>query len=378
MRSFNSISLSGSLSFPIDDDDYCDAQKKQTNIQIMRKHRKEELAEVVFKRHASQGVILHAVYARLYVGLSFDAIGEAYGKSPSTIHCWVQRYLRNPHLFLRTKTHKSRRILPEHELWVINFVMKFPLSYLREIQRSFQSAYFKVSVSSIFQILTKHKITNKVLEDRSIEIQTDEISRFCLEVNQLKPLHSQLVFLDESSFDNRSLRRTRGWFFRGSRPVHHSSFQRTERISTLTFLGVNGVLDHFVTDKTFSTAEFFQCVRKMIQKGVVSPYPGLNSVWVMDGAKIHINAEVIDYLFSVGIYVLYLPPYCPFYNPTEFFFNLVKKKCQAIYYEKGTEMVTLLSVFDDLSSIDMSQIFHKCGYSKCGDFDPSDNYEDLE
>ncbi len=146
----------------------------------------------------------------------------------------------------------------------------------------------------------------------------------------------------------------------------------------LSFLGVNGIVDHFVVEGTFTSVEFFNCVCSLICRGAVSPYPGRNLIWILDGTKIHMNSYVIDYLFSVGIIALFLPPYCPFYNPIEFFFNLVKKKCQEIYYQRGMELVTLLSVFNFLSSFEMSQIFLKCGYGRCGDFDPSSNFEDLE
>ena len=147
-------------------------------------------------------MIFHAIYACLYVGLTYEAVGNAFGKSLSTIYSWVSKYLKNPQSFLKLKTTKSQQILHKHEEWIVQFVLKFPLSYLHEIQKSFEACYFPILLPSIFQTFIKHHITKKVLEDCAIEIQSDEISQFCFEINQLKPFHAQLLFLDESSFDN--------------------------------------------------------------------------------------------------------------------------------------------------------------------------------
>jgi len=56
----------------------------------------------------------------------------------------------------------------------------------------------------------------------------------------------------------------------------------------------------------------------------MNPYPGKNSVLVMDNAKIHHNEEMINVIKSVGCRVLFLPPYSPDFNPIELAFSTLK------------------------------------------------------
>src|SRR5690606_1311597 len=125
-----------------------------------------------------------------------------------------------------------------------------PLSYLREIQRAFQLRFFRVACSTVFNALFKLKITRRVLERRALEIQEKEIIRFTLEIDSFHFMQYQLLFLDEMSTDNRSMIRRYGRFKKGERPVYHGKFVRTPRISILSFLGVNGLVDTYLTEGT--------------------------------------------------------------------------------------------------------------------------------
>lgn len=57
----------------------------------------------------------------------------------------------------------------------------------------------------------------------------------------------------------------------------------------------------------------------------MSPFPGKNSVLVMDNAKIHHDEEMINLIESIGCRVLFLPPYSPDYNPIELAFSTLKR-----------------------------------------------------
>ena len=56
----------------------------------------------------------------------------------------------------------------------------------------------------------------------------------------------------------------------------------------------------------------------------MNPYPGPNSVIVLDNAKIHHNEDLIEYLQAFGIRVEFLPPYSPDLNPIETAFSVMK------------------------------------------------------
>ena len=56
----------------------------------------------------------------------------------------------------------------------------------------------------------------------------------------------------------------------------------------------------------------------------MNPFPGKNSVLVMDNAKIHHDNEMVNVIERSGCKVLYLPPYSPDYNPIEIAFSTIK------------------------------------------------------
>jgi len=56
----------------------------------------------------------------------------------------------------------------------------------------------------------------------------------------------------------------------------------------------------------------------------MNPYPGDNSVIVMDNAKIHHDHELVVLLEELGCWVVFLPPYSPDYNLIETAFSTIK------------------------------------------------------
>ena len=56
----------------------------------------------------------------------------------------------------------------------------------------------------------------------------------------------------------------------------------------------------------------------------MNPFPGKNSVLVMDNAKIHHDNEMVNVIERSGCKVLYLSPYSPDYNPIEITFSTIK------------------------------------------------------
>lgn len=88
----------------------------------------------------------------------------------------------------------------------------------------------------------------------------------------------------------------------------------------------------------------------------------------MDGASIHCDANLVNYLRSLGIIIIFLPAYCPFFNPIEVVFGLVKRRMQRRYSENTAQnlTVTISSVLQEFKNYDLKKIFAHCGYSASG------------
>jgi transposase len=157
--------------------------------------------------------------------------------------------------------------------------------------------------------------------------------------------------------------RKRGYALKGSRIVVRAEFSWGRRCSLLCFLGVNGIEAAYSTEGTFDRHKFLSHCRNFAQSDKVREYPGKNSVWILDGASIHCDENITHYLRSLGIYTIYLPAYCPFYNPIEIVLGNIKLHLQRNYIENNSfsEMnIFVAQTLIDFMSKSMRKILWIC------------------
>ncbi|XP_062711050.1 uncharacterized protein LOC134289068 [Aedes albopictus] len=326
-------------------------------------------------KHASTNTKYHCLYDYYFLGMKRAQLAQIYRKSKSTISSWIESYEENGLLSHKQREQVFRKFSAMHRQWIVALYRQNPVLYLEECQDLFyQHFQIKISGSSICRILHTEGMTWKALERRAIQIKEHEILRFCSEMNAFDWDIYHLVFLDEVSLDNKGILRSRGYGAKGKRIVYRGEFVRRPRASFLCFLGLHGILDTFETEGTFTRKIFFDCCRDFALKNKnVHRYPGYNSVWIMDGARIHCDPNIILYLRSIGILPVFLPPYCPFYNPIELAFGMTKSRIRKAYVENKNEKLSKLALetFMALENYDCSKIFKHCGYLPGGVFDPS-------
>jgi hypothetical protein len=113
------------------------------------------------------------------------------------------------------------------------------------------------------------------------------------------------------------------------------------RVFLLCFIDCNGLIETFVTEGTFDRAQFVKCCREFALSGNLQQHPGRRSVWILDGTQIHCHPS---YFCSIGIILIFLPAYYPFFNPIEFFFGIVKKQLRRNYCETSVRPKDLIKV----------------------------------
>lgn len=92
----------------------------------------------------------------------------------------------------------------------------------------------------------------------------------------------------------------------------------------------------------------------------------------MDQARIHRDKNLIEYLRSLGIVVVFLPSYSPFFNQIELVFGYVKRELKRIYQENAKKMDLVISeAVENVGNKNMKQLYKKCGYLSNGLFDPT-------
>lgn len=134
-----------------------------------------------------------------------------------------------------------------------------------------------------------------------------------------------------------------------------------------------------MTEGTFDREKYVECIREHALGEHVQQHPGRQSVWIFDGARIHCHYSIIDYLRDLGIIPIFLPAYCPFYNPIEIVFGLIKKRLRKRYLEgqvkKDDLPVVISTILKEFRNFDMKKLFQKCGYLPCGRFNPGLAYD---
>ncbi|OWZ16564.1 Serine/threonine-protein kinase [Phytophthora megakarya] len=321
------------------------------------------IQQAVNGRHASTNTIMHALYGYFYLGLSKLRLATIYNKHINTISNWIQR-IESDSDYHRRSTKRNGQLTVEQREWLLDFYTRNPVAFLDEAKTAFEDKFTRfISISTVWRALRQHGLTWKVLERRAMNIKECDIVRFTLELSTIKWCQMNIQFLDEVSFDNRGMLRSRGYSLKGKKLA-----------TLLCFISVDGLAETFHTDGTFDRSKFVECCRTHAHSGnTVHQYPGRGSVWILDGAKIHCHPDIVYYLRSLGIIPIFLPAYCPFYNPIEYLFGLIKKAFKRQYVEgsKENQAILIAHVLQQFHEFDMTKIFEHCGWSTTGEFDPT-------
>nr|XP_029707840.1 uncharacterized protein LOC115254456 [Aedes albopictus] len=333
-----------------------------------------DILKKVRNEFASTNTVYHCLYDYYYLGIDKESLSKIYAKHRTTIANWIRKYEENGFFTRKEKQKVYIQFDPEHRRWLVNLYQKCPIIYLDEAKSAFEREFHKaISTSSISRILHAEGLSWKVLERRAVQIRIQDIYRFVSDMAIVKwDIHS-LVFLDEVSFDNRCMLRNKGYAPVGEKLVYRGEFVRRPRCSMLSFMGYDGLLETYSTEGTFTREKFFSCVRAFATAGRVQRNPGKYSLWILDGARIHCHKSIVEYLRSLGIIVVFLPAYAPFYNPIEFLFGYIKKYLKRVYVENSRMDLTAVvaAALRHFKNYDCSKMFANCGYLPGGQFDPS-------
>lgn len=335
-----------------------------------------QILNIVRKKHASDEVRCYALYSYYFLGQNKTDISKTYNKSVSTITNWISYYETTRSLFRPSRIGIPTKFDEDKRQWLLNLYNENPVLYLDEAKHQFQLQFnISISASHICRILHDNNMSWKTLEKRAIQIRDSEIFKFMAELATIEWDYSNLVFLDEVSMDNQGLLRTKGYGIVGQKLIYRGEFNRKPRMSLLAFVGQNGILETFVTEGTFNRLKFFENCKEFALSGLCEKYPGRNSIWIMDGAKIHCHPSIIRYLRSIGIIPIFLPAYTPFFNPIEYVFGYVKKhlKRKSAGSRKNMELL-VNEEFTKMRTFSCTKIFKKCGYVMNGQFDPEIAY----
>jgi transposase len=176
-----------------------------------------------------------------------------------------------------------------------------------------------VSISTLSKTLMNAGFTFKKLAKVASERKEEQLANFILRIGKYTP--EQLVFADESSKDERTIQRSRGWAPKGQRSISTVPFLRGVRYTILPFLTMQGVLSVKVVKGSMIRTELMDYLKEdivsttsgrsiclcldrhfLLQLKRMNPYPLPHSVLVMDNAQIHRSPELVDLIEEHGLF----------------------------------------------------------------------------
>jgi hypothetical protein len=142
-----------------------------------------------------------------------------------------------------------------------------------------------------------------------------------------------MAFLDESIFNEMTGWRLTAWAPIGQPARYTGDRTRGHTWSLLAAYTPEGYLPGWVIREGYQNGESFL---EWLVNGLLprcQPYPGPNSVIIMDNASAHCDQEIADAIRARGCLVRYLPPYSPDYNPIELTFSVLKSWIRRRFHE---------------------------------------------
>ena len=130
-----------------------------------------------------------------------------------------------------------------------------------------------------------------------------------------------MIFVDEPAANERTKDREHGWAPIGVHPTKHCPHKRSERWSILpAYTSRGGYIAFGIVQGAITKDLFLEFLRNKVMPHC-HPYdpenPLPNSVLIMNNASIHKSAVVRALCDEFSVYLEFLPPYSPDYNPTK-------------------------------------------------------------
>jgi transposase len=137
-------------------------------------------------------------------------------------------------------------------------------------------------------------------------------------------LAHQMVFLDETIFNEVTGWRLMAWAPIGQDGRYSGDRTRGHTWSILAAYATTGYFPCYAVREGYYNVEAFHTwlVEELLP--LCNPFPGPNSVIILDNASSHCNPIIAEAIHARGCLVRYLPPYSPDYSPIELSFSVLK------------------------------------------------------
>ena len=232
---------------------------------------------------------------------------------------------------------------------IIALICENPALYLSEMCSKINEATgVSVSGSTVCKIVHRNGFSKKKLTKVALQrsIQHRGVYGKCIAVPS-----RLFVWVDETGSDRRDQLRKFGYSIRGQPATCKRLLTRGIRISAIVAMSSDGVLAHELHTGSTDSKIFIDFIRGSLIPSM-RPFPDKHSIIIMDNCTIHHSQELKDLVESVGILLLYLPPYSPDYNLIEELFSYLKyylKKYEDLIQALPTPVTIIETALDSIT-----------------------------
>jgi len=172
-------------------------------------------------------------------------------------------------------------------------------------------------VSTTLGAVVSESTISRCRRARGLRYKRVQRSQCCTDVDPTHPFMARDVYggaitLDEASFVSID-RPSRGWA-KGSARVGKGAPKGRTRVSLLLAIDANGVVDYDIRKGSYNSESYADFLKRLPPNRTV----------VMDNCSIHRSGLAKAAAASSGQTLAFTPPYCPWFNPTEFIFAKTK------------------------------------------------------
>ncbi len=246
--------------------------------------------------------------------------------SHSTVSRWLHSPERKPYPKRMSKSEKIVKVLKE-------VVSSNPFTTSKELQTLFVSSMnIHLSRELIRVAMQKSNLTYKKAKYFSRPSQWEEkLNAFLRQRDYFIAQKYSFICIDETSF-GRHGRNAYGYAEKG-KPLLISKHQpRMTTSSLLAAMGRTQMLGTFIKQGSINTGVFLNFL--------ISLNLPENTVIVLDNVRFHHASCIKDYITSRKCYLLFTPPYSPWFQPIEGVFSIMKRT----YYQNHTIGESIQSV----------------------------------
>jgi transposase len=212
-----------------------------------------------------------------------------------------------------------------------HLLAEMPWLYQDEIAEFLLEA-FGVTIDrlTISKLLRHINITRKKLAITAIQRNEELRTQWRDDLQQFTA--NQIVYIDESGSNRRNGDRIMGYTEEGVRVIVSRWLQKKERVSVLPVYTIKGYITSVTFIGSLTGAIFEDFIIEQLLP-LCNPFPAPRSVIIIDNASVHYELQdrIIEACRYRNVWIRWLPPYSPDFNPIEESFGDIKAYIRRMY-----------------------------------------------